>query len=343
MDRTQAKLLRALMKQPLSFWQLVGKQDDAIPGYIDALKTLKTKGYIEAKGDLIAVTRDGKDYARANGVEREELMMCPTCNATGVRPRGWLKDIMPEYEQLAKGRPEVTAEFDQGVVPLEKNLDRIAYIYERGDLENKSIFILGDDDILSIGLALTGKCKRITVVEIDKRVNKFIRKVIREKCWTNVDVYDYDARDPVPDELKGKFDVFVTDPVETVEGMKLFYSRCCEALRAKGCSGYFGVSHFESGLAKWMGVEKDLLRMNLVITDILRDFNNYLLTGERIVEKGFRIVTESPFPVKAPDFAWYRSAFFRVEAVKKPHPLISERVEWARDLYFDEDTFVALP
>ena len=43
MDRTQAKLLRALMRQPLSFWQLVGKQDDAIPGYIDALKTLKIK------------------------------------------------------------------------------------------------------------------------------------------------------------------------------------------------------------------------------------------------------------------------------------------------------------
>jgi len=131
--------------------------------------------------------------------------------------------------------------------------------------------------------------------------------------------------------------------VETVEGMKLFYSRCCEALRGKGCSGYFGVSHFESGLAKWMGVEKDLLRMNMVITDILRDFNDYLLTGERIIEKGFRIVTESPFEVKAPDFAWYHSTFFRVEAVKKPRPLITERVEWARELYFDEDTFVALP
>ncbi|MCX6097644.1 MAG: bis-aminopropyl spermidine synthase family protein, partial [Caldiserica bacterium] len=177
MDRTQAKLLRALMKQPLSFWQLVGKQDGAIPGFIDALKTLKMKGYVEAKGDLIAVTKDGKEYARAGGVEKEESMMCPTCSATGVKPRGWLKEIMSEYEALAKGRPEVTAEFDQGVVPLEKNLDRIAYIYERGDLENKSIFILGDDDILSVGLALTGKCKRIVVVEIDKRVNKFIRKV----------------------------------------------------------------------------------------------------------------------------------------------------------------------
>ena len=32
-----------------------------------------------------------------------------------------------------------------------------------------------------------------------------------------------------------------------------------------------------------------------------------------------------------------------VEAVKKPRPLITERVEWARELYFDEDTFVALP
>lgn len=343
MDRTQAKLLRALMKQPLSFWQLVGKQDDSIPGYIDALKTLKAKEYIEAKGDLIAVTKDGRAYARDNGIEHEESMMCPTCNATGVKPRGWLKEIVPEYEALAKGRPEVTAEFDQGVVPLAKNLDRIAFMYERGDLENKSIFILGDDDILSVGLALTGKCKRITVVEIDKRVNKFIRRVIADKGWTNVEVYDYDARDPIPEVLKGKFDVFITDPVETVEGMKLFYSRCCEALRGKGCSGYFGLTHFESGLAKWMGVEKDLLRMNLVMTDILRDFNTYLLTGERIIEKGFRIVTESPFPLKAPDFDWYRSTFFRVEAVKKPHPLITDRVEWKRELYYDKDTFVALP
>ncbi len=195
MDRTQAKLLRALMKQPLSFWQLVGKQDDAIPGYIDALKTLKIKGYIEAKGDLIAVTRDGKEYARSNGVEKEESMVCPTCGATASsRVAG--QGIMPEYEHWRRAS-EVTAEFDQGVVPLEKNLDRIAYIYERGDLENKSIFILGDDDILSVGLALTGKCKRITVVEIDKRVNKFIRKVIKEKGWTNIEVYDYDARDPV--------------------------------------------------------------------------------------------------------------------------------------------------
>ena len=88
MDRTQAKLLLALMKQPLSFWQLVGKHDDAIPGYIDALKTLKIKGYIEAKGDLIAVTRDGKEYARTNCIQNEESMMCPTCNATGVKPRG---------------------------------------------------------------------------------------------------------------------------------------------------------------------------------------------------------------------------------------------------------------
>ena len=41
MDRTQAKLLRALMKEPLNFWQLAGKQDDALRGYVDALTTLK--------------------------------------------------------------------------------------------------------------------------------------------------------------------------------------------------------------------------------------------------------------------------------------------------------------
>lgn len=131
--------------------------------------------------------------------------------------------------------------------------------------------------------------------------------------------------------------------METVLGIRLFIARCVAALKGKGSAGYFGLSHYESSLRKWFAVEKDLLDTNLVITDVIRDFNKYLLVGERIIEKGFRVVKEAPFEVKAPDYPWYRSTFFRVELVREPHLLITEEVEWARELYFDEDTYVALP
>jgi hypothetical protein len=83
--------------------------------------------------------------------------------------------------------------------------------------------------------------------------------------------------------------------------------------------------------------------MNLVITDVLRDFNRYLLVGERILTEGFRVVKESPVKPEPPDYPWYRSTFFRVEVVGKPKPLITGTVEWNREIYFDEDTYVALP
>jgi len=83
--------------------------------------------------------------------------------------------------------------------------------------------------------------------------------------------------------------------------------------------------------------------MNFVVTDMLRDFNEYLLVGERILNEGYYVVEKSPIKLKPPQFPWYRSTFIRVELIDKAEPIFTEDINWERDLYFDDETFVVRP
>ncbi|MCD6427514.1 MAG: bis-aminopropyl spermidine synthase family protein [Caldisericaceae bacterium] len=342
MERVEEQILRYLLKGCATLWEVINHQDVDIKSAVEALNRFKSEGYIEAKDDKICLSDAGKDFAMKNNIRKEENFICKNCEGTGIELSNVFDEAIKKFKKIFKGRPSETAEFDQGVVPPEVSFRRAAFVYMRGDLENKKLLFLGDDDLTSIAMMLTGLPKEIRVIEVDERIVNYINKVAKEYNL-NVEAELYNAVDPLPEKLKGKFDVFLTDPVETVAGMRLFFSRCIEGLKGEGGSGYFGVSHYESSLKKWFGIEKDLLAMNLVITDVLRDFNKYLLTGERILTEGFRVVKEAPFPPKAPDYPWYRSTFFRVELIGEPNPLITEKVNWKRELYYDEDTYVALP
>ncbi len=341
-DRTEEQLLRTLLKSSKSLWELINHQDGDIKHTIEILNKFKGNDLIGSDGDRIALTEKGTAFAREYMISPERDFTCSYCEGTGYAVSDLVSDATNKFKEVFKERPRAIADFDQGIVPPEVSIRRAEFVYQRGDLENKKIFFLGDDDLTSIAMALTGLPDEIHVVEIDSRIVDYINSVA-DKMSLNVKAELFDARKPLQKELQGKFDTFLTDPVETVPGIRLFISRCVAALKGKGSAGYFGLSHYESSLKKWFGVERDLLNTNLVITDVVRDFNKYLLVGERIIEKGFRVVKEAPFKVKAPDYPWYRSTFFRVELVGESHPLITEKVEWERELYFDEDTYVALP
>ncbi len=341
MDRIEYQVIRSLSKSSLSLWQIINAQDGDIRSTIAVLKRLKERGFIDSDGYNITLTSSGRDFVLSYMKEFVDSK-CPRCFGTGLIINERFKKTLEDFEKIFEGRPLESAEFDQGVVPAENSVRRVEFIYKRGDLEGKSILFLGDDDLTSVAMAMTELPGEIVVIEIDERVVNYINEVSR-KLGLNLQAYIYNAVNPLPEELKGRFDTFLNDPVETVKGIRVFLSRCVAALKGEGSAGYFGLSHYESSLKKWIQVEKDLLSMNLVITDVLRDFNVYLLTGERILKEGFRVVVESPFKPTAPDYPWYRSTFFRVEVVGCPNPLVTETVEWNRDIYFDEDTYVALP
>ncbi|MGC8575455.1 MAG: bis-aminopropyl spermidine synthase family protein [Caldisericum sp.] len=341
MDRMSLQILRALWKRPLDIWELIIMQDNDIKSLYDTLENLKERKLIEYSYNKIKITEAGILELKKNNSMPYIDTKCPYCHGK-IHDPSYFKDILETFKEIFKNRPLETTEFDQGVVSEENSVRRLEFVYERGDLEGKEIFFLGDDDLTSIVFALSKMPKRVVVVDIDKRIVDYINEVSKD-YKLNIEAYNYNAADRLDEEFINKFDTFLTDPVETVKGMQLFLSRCVHSLKGKGSSGYFGLSHFESSLKKWFEVEKDLLDMNLVITDMLRDFNEYLLVSERILHEGYYVVEKAPVKVLPPTFSWYRSTFIRVELVDSPKPKIVDGVNWDRSLYFDDETYVVRP
>ena len=68
--------------------------------------------------------------------------------------------------------------------------------------------------------------KKITVLEIDKRLTDFINDVSKE-----YDLYittiTHDVLDSFPRKEMNKYDTFLTDPVETLQGSSFTYTDVC--------------------------------------------------------------------------------------------------------------------
>jgi predicted methyltransferase len=223
-------------------------------------------------------------------------------------------------------------------VTPETTVRRLALMAQQGDLVGRDILLLGDDDLTGIAAALSGLPRRICVLDVDERIVSFVRDVARDRGWDHVYAEVYDARDGLPSYLRGQFDVFFTDPIDTVKGLLLFLSRCTEGLREPGSAGYFGLSYLEASWRKWRQIQQGILDMGFAITDMLGAFHDYQL--EDIVAQDWARM--APVPVKEPDIPFYVSTVYRLELVEEPRPLFFGRVEFGQDLYYDEEFCVPL-
>lgn len=340
MTRFETKVLQLLLHSPTSYWSLLRNSDSPAPVFVETICSLYRGGLIQSDEGRISLTQEGRRYAGT--LQPWEELTCPTCHGQTVAAKGSFQDLLLRFEQVSRGRPAAITDYDQGFILPEQTVARALFLYSRGDLEGQSILLLGDDDLTSLALALTGLAKRITVLEIDARLNQFLREKKAIYGWDNLEVLDYDARYPLSPELAGQFDVFFTDTVETIPGITLFLSRCVEGLRGEGSSGYFGQTRIECALAKWQKIQSILISMNFAVTDIVKDFHEYYLDPKGILDRGFRITEKAPFDPGLPDVNFFISSLVRVEAVGTPRPLITEPVNWERDLYYDEEMWITL-
>ena len=320
-------------------WELIKLVDSDLNEFIYTLKTLIAEGLVESRDGKLHLTETGRE-------EREKLKLkfydvrCPHCEGRGIIEDPFC--TLKEYRKIASERPRPTADYDQGYIKEEDVMRRIAFIYERGDLEGADIIVIGDDDLISLGMALTGLPKKIVVLEIDDRLIDFINRKAYEYGF-NIVAKKFDVRNDLDEEFRGKFDVFITDPVETIEGITLFLSRAVSGLRGKGSAGYFGLTHQEASLRKWHEIERRLLSMNLVITDMLRDFNIYPMSGNLELAAEDYIVYREIAKLTGNsriDADFYRSTLIRVEAIGDVKPLVRGSVELREEIYVDEESLV---
>lgn len=217
-----ARVMRALLDYT-NAWQVAGHANVPFADLVDILQKLRERGLLEFRGSELRLTTAGEAFARELHVARTENVLCETCAGSGFEFTRF-HDAYHAFLRLLSRRPPAEATYDQGALTADSVFRRLALMYAKGDVVDQKILLLGDDDLLSIALALTGLPREIVVVEIDPRLCEFIRQVAQEKNL-NLRVIQQDARERLPLELRARFDTFVTDPSETIQGLLLFVEK----------------------------------------------------------------------------------------------------------------------
>lgn len=307
-SRNVERILSAMLLSE-DFWNIVRMAHEPLVIVVVLLKILAGRGYIGISSEKISFTRHGKGLISSAGITAPADNLCSSCCGRTVSTDRYAEEIAL-FRKIQEGRPEAIRSFDQAYVTVESVFSRIAFADSRGDLNQKDILILGDDDLMSIALALTGIPKSIVTFEIDERIVDFLKAHTGE-MKVPVHVEKRDLRKPLPRDLLGVSDTFFCDPPESVSGMNLFLERGLAGIRGAGSSGYFGLTNAESSCRKWADLEKLLIGSGFVITDLVRDFNEYVNWDYHEQMKAWELAPCSHMP----DINWYRSSLVRVEAL----------------------------
>ncbi|MBU1071544.1 bis-aminopropyl spermidine synthase family protein [Patescibacteria group bacterium] len=205
-------------------------------------------------------------------------------------------DIYKEAVELLAGhkdrRCKPRRKYDQFTATIETTARRVSLLNFFGDIREKRILFLGDDDFTSIPTASLKIAQNITVVDIDTRILNEIAN-ISEKHDLDIERLKYDVREPIPNILKNQFDVVFTDPPYTPKGIKLFVSRAIEMLDKKNKTARLYVCYGNSDRAKerFLLIQEILTNSGLVIRWVFDKFNRYY-EAESIGSTSSLFVTE---------------------------------------------------
>ena len=208
-------------------------------------------------------------------------------------------------------------EFDQLPLMTKSIFYQLNFMLNKGDVFNKKIVCIGDDDLFGLCLALTGLPKSILIVDIDKRIIEYEVKSSK-KLKVRVRALEHDLRKPIPKHFQKRFDVFLSQPPDTLNGLTLFFSRGCEFLREGGVA-YIGLGKCDVSLKTYRKFEERIIKMGFTITEILPSFLTYRISGDEL-----KVWPEVNLPkwTKPPRTQWFRVDLLRAEAFDKIKPMI---------------------
>lgn len=127
-----------------------------------------------------------------------------------------------------------------------------------GDAEvvgRKRVLCVGDDDLVSIGLAALGH--ETWVFDIDEYLLAFIQRA-SDDLGLGIVAEERDLRDPLEEKERGTFHAFLTDPMSNRDCFELFLSRGLALLKPEGrgyCAVYPPVTRLFHQIAGEMNIE----------------------------------------------------------------------------------------
>lgn len=207
---------------------------------------------------------------------------CPHCDSKMVKIDGKMLEILDFIKKIQKERPESTFIFDQRPVNPETVIRRVAYAIWRGDIQDKKIVIIGDDDFTSLAIAKTKMAKEVVVFEIDERILNTI-STVSEKYNLGIKTVKQDLLKQFSKKYISQFDTFITDPTPTLKPLLLFTTRGLQLLKKmNGKVGYIYL--YPSHTSMTVDFQKSLSEKNILITDIIPFFNQYEIIKHTLSE-----------------------------------------------------------
>jgi len=204
-------------------------------------------------------------------------------------------------------------EFDQWIATTETSLNKAKIINSKGQINDQKIAILGDDDFLSVSIALiNNRYKNITVFDVDKDL---INNLLQLKIHRS-DFILYDVKNDLPTKYIGQFDVVIIDPPYTIKGVTLFLNKAVQLLTGpnKYIFLYYGNS-FKS-LEKFFKVQQIIEKMGLVIEDKINKFAKYDGAESIGSSSSLYILKTTNFLTTLNSFSNY-NGFYTFESIKE--------------------------
>ncbi len=326
--RSILRVLDAARKSD-NIWMIATLAHEPLVLVAEIIRVLADRGILSISKDAISLNSQAirilEDYGYVEGDHR-----CECCGGRGVVIDRLPIDVINGYMKAVLRRPKPVQEYDQGFVTYDSALARVAIMDQYGDIRGRRILLIGDDDLLSIAIGLLGRARKITVIEIDRRLTDYISKLSNE-YGLEIEVLTRDISEPLPDNMLNEYDTFHTDPPEPLEAIRLFVGRGIAALTKSRGAGYVSLSLIDSSLYKWRDIQSILVsEFKVVITDVIRDFNVYQNWGYLEKMKIWRLL---PVKQKTPE-GWYRTSLIRIETLRESRGF-NEAVR--EDIYTDTE------
>lgn len=238
--------------------------------------------------------------------------LCKECNGKRVNIDAF-ENIMETLKTIWQNKPKATFYFDQRPVTLKTTLRRVAYLMSNEDIKNKKIIMLGDDDLTSIALALLKLDCEVVAVDADERLIQYINEVAK-KYNLNLKGIVYNALNDTSEELKGKFDVLMTDPTPEKIPFTLFMNRAIELTKGEGSIIYTSI--YSSAMKKTLDLQRIITDMNLYITDIIPRFTEYQSILELYTENDLKLFKKYDVTFNE-DSICFTESLFRMEVTNE--------------------------
>lgn len=232
----------------------------------EELITRIKQGAILTEKGLKFVTKD-------LGINLHEDFNCTECDGTTLGSLNNFDNLLAKIQDYMSLRPQPLTEIDQAYGKPITALRRALLMLQNGDIENREVLLLGDDDFTSLAIASLNVQASITVLDIDERLLEIINNISAKENY-NIKCIKADLRKPITNELVDIYDTILTDPPYTKSGLTLFLSRATQAIKKeKSKKIYLAFAHREPNVVK--EIQQIILDHGLIIQNILPGFNLY--------------------------------------------------------------------